>query len=652
MKMYDRRLSILLVTSEMPEKDDAIGIGQSESFLDDSQFVDYVELLSASNFHFDIMALDKISSETFFSGNVVRYSTVILTTPLALFSDSTLSILKEASSKLGISLISSYKSVDQRSKSFFGIETVLGKKYLWPLKVKIIQWPRDIYKGKTVASYGLFSGLPGIRKRGLKMLAPRQTFAKLIKLILNLFLPYIKVDLNLGSQVLATDMKGNPLAWSSQFGKGTNYYFALDGDLFLDKFNEMHRLVRAAIESNSGYGMVSVDLENTMVLRLDDPGASKADYLDNENILEEEDWGEIGRILEDERIPLSVMYTPGWVDDGNSETGTLFIDNEKILERKAGAVYDSSRVKYLFANKEKGMHDRVSEFRGLKKLVEKGLTDVHSHGLTHLDPDHKNWSKAKDRGKNWRWYHEFYQAKTGKLANRDEQLHAMRISREKIKLYFGQAPFAITPSGHRQSPDSDLLAYTCGYLLFSSEFMGIYKNNMAIRNWKIPSLFLYLKDPSSFASKAGYPFIGVIHDYEVMQNGIDSLHNVIKGWQSKGIKRFISLQELCTNLYLSVVGYWCEKEQDFRIMISMPNNSDIQNIFSQSRGFEMRLRVIPPSEVKTLTDNLIIVGNNLTVARSVRECSAANDNSLKSDFSMRSSSLPVYLRVSNPRGKI
>lgn len=647
--MFSRRLSILLVASEMLNRGEVTTIGLSESFLDDSGFVDYIELLSAANFSFDIITPEKISFETFYADNIVRYSLVIITIPLVCLSDSAISILKEASYKLGISLISSYTSIDERSKAFFGIQNVRGKRLLIPLKVKIIRWPRELNKGEIVVSYGLFSGLPGIRKRGFGRLDLKRTLFKLIKLFNNLKLPYVKVNLEPGAQILATDMKGHPIVWSYHFGEAINYYFALHGDLFISKFNEMHRLVRAVIEANSGHGMVSVDLENTMVLRLDDPGACSADYLKNGKILEEKNWEEIGRILEDKKIPLSVMYTPGWVDDGDSESGTVFLDNEKISERKTGAIYDSDRVKYVPAMRNKNAYDHKSEFRGLKKLVEKGFADVHSHGLTHLDPDRGSWCKAKDKNKDPRWYYEFYHVKSGREVNKDEQIRAMMISREKIKKLFGEAPCVLTPSGHRTGSDSDLLAYACGYLLFSADFTGILKENMVIRNWNIPSLFLCLKDPSSIASRSGYPFIGVIHDYEIKQQGFDSLHNIIKGWQSKGIKRFISLQELAANLCFSVVGYWFEKERKFRIIISPPITSGIEDIFSQSRKIKIRLRVIPPLEEKTLTENLSIVGSSLTLVQPGDECFATNDIPLHSEAPLESSSLKICLSVSSPR---
>ena len=69
----------------------------------------------------------------------------------------------------------------------------------------------------------------------------------------------------------------------------------------------MHSVVMA----NSGNGMASVCLQGTMVVRLDDPGACKTDHLDTGKLLSETDWEELAASLHPQKIPLSVMYTPG-----------------------------------------------------------------------------------------------------------------------------------------------------------------------------------------------------------------------------------------------------------------------------------------------------------------------------------------------------
>jgi hypothetical protein len=609
--VHSRRFSILLVTSGIPRKGETPRIGLSKSSFDDSEFVDYVELLSASNFSFDIITPEKISFETFFAENLVRYSAVIFATPLSCLSDSMLSIFKRASYEFGVSLISSYIYVDQRSKSFFGIQTILGKKYLWPLKVKIIQWPRDLYAGNPVANYGLGVSTSGVRKRSLRKLSFKQTFLKGIRLVQNLLILYARVELETDANILATNMRSEPIAWSFQFGKATNYYIALHGGLFLDKFNEMHRLFRAVIEANSGFGMASVDLENAMVLRLDDPGACSADYCKSGRILEDEDWGELCRILENKGIPLSVMYTPGWVDDGDGQSGTLFIDGKEIIHRRAGSIYDSARVRYLPSGSKNGIYDHTSEFRGLKKLVEKGFADIHSHGFTHLDPDYRRWSKAEDRNKDTRWYHEFYHVKDGNSVEKTKQFEAMSTSREKISNLFEIAPYVLTPSGHRHDAESDMLAREAGYLIFSSDYTGILKDNIIVRNWKIPSVFIYLKDPTPFTLRSGYPFVGVVHDYDIKKKGIQEFEEIIEKWRLNGIKRFISMRELALALCVSLNGYYLETESRIGLTVDMPQRSQTDSLVNGFAGTNLGLNIVLPENMMIIENCVSLLGATL-----------------------------------------
>ena len=526
-KYKSRRLSILLVASCDSRRGDLFTVGQTEPSLSDSEFVDYVELLSACNLNFDIVHPDEISPDIFITRGTINYAVVIVTVPHAQLTDVAVEALKEASKDMGVSLISSYSNADERTKLFFGIREFLGKKPLWPLKVRIIHWPRDIYNGKTIIDYGVNAGLLGYRKRGLKKLSLTQTLLKVFRLALSMVLPYVRVTLNVDTLVLATNFSSEPLAWSYQYGNATNYYFALHSDLFLDKYNGMHCLVRSAIEANSGFGMVSVDLEKTMVLRLDDPGACSGDYLSSHSILEKHDWEKLGELLRKKELPLTVMYTPGWVDDGDKKTGKLFVGNKEVTNRPPGRVYHSPLVKYITGNRKSATYDHSSEFTGIRKLVEAGLVDVQSHGHTHLNPDHQTWAESANRHKSSTWYHEFYHVAKGRKICPDKQRHSMVTSRELIKNLFGLTPCALSPSGHRHDSICDVIARDVGYSLFSADFTGVCKPNILIRNWKIPSIFLFMKEPSSSALVSGYPSVAVLHDYELKKKGLGSLKSIL-----------------------------------------------------------------------------------------------------------------------------
>ena len=179
-------------------------------------------------------------------------------------------------------------------------------------------------------------------------------------------------------------------------------------------------------------------------------------------MLEEKDWEVLGDFLSKEKTPLTVMYTPCWVDDGP--------------------------------------------------------LDVQSHGLTHLDTNRLGWAGDPGKHRDTSWNHEFFHARIGKEVSIDQQRYSMESSSSKNESLFGAQPIALTPFGHCHDKETDKIAGEVGDALFSADYTGIKKGQRIIRNWKIPAVFLYLKDPSPFATKTGYPLVGVIHDFDGVQS--------------------------------------------------------------------------------------------------------------------------------------
>jgi hypothetical protein len=607
-----RRLAVLIISnSEDSANSSVITIGKSEPASSDLAERDSVcELLSASNIQFDIISVKEITEHTLAGDDLINYVAVIITVPFSQFSDESVRLISAASQKLGISLVSSFDHADDRSKKMFGIESLGKKRLLKPLRIKIASWPGATGQKGMMINYGFLSGVPGIRSRGLNKLSWKLTWKKLTRLLRSMILPYFIAELMPEVTVIATDLKGNPVVWSYKYGIGINYYFSMQGTLILDKFNEMHRLVRSIIETNSGLGMASISLENTVALRLDDPGACCADYLNKGGVLSEEDWMALANLLEKTGIPLSVVYTPGWVDDGDRKGGRLFVDGLEIIKREPGALYDSCRVRYLRRGDHPCAYDHSAEYEGLRALAKKGLVEVHSHGLTHLAPDHRTWSSAKDRNKNAQWYHEFYHVKDRKVIEKEAQTNALSVSRDLILKDFGSLPLAFTPSGHRHGPDTDLLSFNAGYLLYSADYTGFYKKNLIIRNWKIRSVFLYLKNPSLFAVRSGYPFVGVVHDYEI-KNGLDKFEKLIEKWTSGGVRKYLSMSTLIASLCSSMDARIDIGKSTLDLNIYMPTRPGDNKTFRELMGKEIPLKITWPDKMMPLDDKVNVSGGAL-----------------------------------------
>ena len=606
----DRRLAVLLVTNDLAERRRLAIVGDAKPRVSDSEGTDYAELLSAYNYRFDVVRPEDIHRRLLVDTGSISYSSIILAVPLSTLTESTLSLMREVSHDAGVSLITAYDHPEQRSAAFFGIEQFVGRRMLWPLKVRIIQWPHESAGGTCVADYGLKSGLPGARRRGLRRLSWKPTLAKALSLISSLRLPYMRANCAHGAKILATTMQGVPVAWSYRFGHATNYYFALHGDSFLDKYNEMHFMVRSAIEANSGYGMVSADLDKTMVLRLDDPGASRADYVQDGQILNESDWNQLGRVLREKGIPLSVMYTPGWMDDGDARSGRLFIDDELVTDRAVGAMHESARVKYVFLDHKRSDHDHVSEFRGLATLVNDNLVDVHSHGLTHLVPDYEAWAASEDKNKGKGWYTEFVHRGSNEPVDKDVQMHAMVSSKCRIAVLFNATPSAIAPSGHKHDSECDVLAHHAGYKLFSSDYTGILKAKLLIRNWKIAAVCVFLKEPSSVISKAGYPVIGIVHDYEI-KGRLDGFVNIVEKWSANGIKRFTSLRNLTASLCSSIDAHYSVEDSRMNVDIAFDADVKADGRDKSGDGTEIVVRVVVPAQSSCDKERITLDGGLL-----------------------------------------
>jgi len=601
--IFSRKLAVVIITADTPLVDEGITVYPDSASGADSDIGHYIDLLSAWNIRWEILSPAGMRLDSFVSQGTSKYVAAIFAVPLASLSDGQLSIVREISFEHGVSIIAACNLPDQRSKSFFGVKMFRGRKCLWPLKVTIPAWPRDLHKGETVANFGLKSGLPGLRKGGFGKLSFRQTLSKANRLVKSLSIRYVAADLEPGVQVLSATLAGEPIAWSHRFGQAINYYFAMDHRDLLGKFNQMHRLVHAAIMANSGHGMAGVCLEKTMVVRLDDPGASKADYLESGKLMSEGDWLDFAAALEKQGIPLSVMYTPGWVDDGDLMGGTLFLNGEKITQRKTGEIHASPLVAYVPSDGRHEGYDHSSEYRGLKSLLRKNCVDIHSHGLTHLDPDHDNWSNASDKRTDSNWYHEFFHVKKNCPVEKEVQLKALVSSQKRIEDSFRVSPYAFTPSGHRHDRGCDILAHKAGYSLFSADYTGIAKDNLLIRNKRIVSIFLNFKEPTGFARDSGYPVIGVVHDYEI-KDSIASFVNMMHKWKQGGIQRFVSLKDLIASLCSTIDASYCPSESRISIDVTYSDRLINKRRYFTLAGALVTLQICIPANAQASVGNI------------------------------------------------
>lgn len=547
-------LKVLVLTSKttLPPSTNLIGDSPFNP-LGDREVVDYIELLTASNIPFDLKYIDDFIYDDCIEKEKIKYSTIVLTEPETLLSPEQIELLKKLSHHYGVSMIASFNKIGSQTKSFFGIEKLIRKKICLSCLIDV---NTSDFSDKSITSeIKLGDGFHiSWQKYGLKR-HPIRYCKKHIKKFWQQVFVYQKVLSVDESKIHATiKHSSDPAIQSYQYGRAVNYYISLQSDTYLDRFNSLHRIIREIIRKNSGWGMVEFNLADTMVLRMDDPGTCERIYLDgyNTELLDKKVWDEIFALLQTIRAKLSVMYVPLWVDDANNKNGKLFIDNKKVQNRKPGAVYHSKDVIfYKNTNKGKQTYDYKAEYIILQDGVKNGWLDIESHGLTHVDPDITSWSKAKDRYSNFNWYHEFRHVPSNRDVKQSKLQEIVRQSAEEIYSSFGIWPSALTPSGHEQSELSEQIALDRGFKLFSSEYNTFKKGRQVVRNGKIQSVFFENTKPEFSFSAAGYPVIGIFHDYEIAQMGVVWLRKKIHEWQKVGVKKFNTLRELS--------GYLCSK---------------------------------------------------------------------------------------------
>jgi len=132
----------------------------------------------------------------------------------------------------------------------------------------------------------------------------------------------------------------------------------------------------------------------------------------------------------------------------------------------------------------------------------------------------------------------------------------LQESAEKLEEFFGITPSAVTPSGHEQSSNSELIAHKKGYKLFSTDHHSIVKDRVVIKNTKIKSIFFEETAPDESYLKSGCPVVGVFHDFDIVKKGVNWLEETVNNWEQKGVSRFMTLREL--------TGYLCSSIETFQ----------------------------------------------------------------------------------------
>jgi hypothetical protein len=303
-----------------------------------------------------------------------------------------------------------------------------------------------------------------------------------------------------------------------------------------------------------------LDLAGTLVLRMDDPGASANVHLRAWSYakLGERDWSMVGAALQARGARLSVAYTPGWVDDGDPGRGMLDVDGDAV-PRVAGAIHPSPLVLHVDrgGNCPGRINDYRAEFRGIAKLQAARLVGVEQHGYTHMPADLSAWARAPDRYDNVAWYREFTPQDDRAASDRERPV---ALGAALIRQYFGCPPTALVCPGQASTEAAIGDALEAGLRLVSTGRLALRDGGRFCWCAGVPVVYLDRPDPSTLESEL--PAVGYFHDYELATIGVEWLSVQLDAWRKAGVRRFIDLRELAAALALRLdlapdgIGGW------------------------------------------------------------------------------------------------
>jgi hypothetical protein len=292
-----------------------------------------------------------------------------------------------------------------------------------------------------------------------------------------------------------------------------------------------------------------LDLEGTVVLRMDDPGGAQNVHLKCwcHRKLDEEQWAAVGTLLAARHARLSIAYVAGWIDDGDAERGCLIVDG-RAPNRVPGRVYPSPLVKYhdRAGHAPGTLHDYEAEFRGVQALRRAGLADVELHGYTHMHPDRASWASAPDRYEAVHWFREFSRAAEPTIAELAPPERPLALAMTTLRRYFSVRPTTLVCPGDDFTHHVQERALGLGLSLVSSYYLALRHADRFC--WSTHVCAPYLDQPDARWFTSGLPVVGYFHDRDLARDGVDWLARWLDRWREAGARRLIDFRELAAGL--------------------------------------------------------------------------------------------------------
>jgi len=352
----------------------------------------------------------------------------------------------------------------------------------------------------------------------------------------------IQVDSD--SEVWAT-LDGEPVIVGKRLGLGVFATLAFHPSRGRDADGAVTSLLKHLLVWSRPGPVAWLNFENTLVLRMDDPGGAQNVYNRgwSHPKLMESAWAHVGADLKQRDGRLSIAYVTGWVDDADPGRGSLRVAG-KIPARKPGAVYDSPMVEYqdLAGHAPGTIHDYGSEYRGIQALRQHGLADVELHGHTHMHPDSFCWAQAPHRYESVSWFRELGKPAEDYISSVPLEQHPLTLGMSALQYYFRTRPTALICPGDEWTDHALERALDLKLQMVSSYYLAIRHHERFC--WAQHVCAPYLDEPAASWFDSGLPVVGYFHDRDLALEGVEWMSQALDRWQEAGVTRIIDFREL------------------------------------------------------------------------------------------------------------
>ena len=372
------------------------------------------------------------------------------------------------------------------------------------------------------------------------------SFSKEWKLRNQLVLPELKATAKF-NQLLS--LSGTCIAGSVVESASKILFLSFHSSIARDHEPAFTAILKHLLIFESVHPVAWFEWENTMILRMDDPGSSQPvhDNSFHTTKLSEKEWDLIGEALLQKDARMSLAYVPAWTDDGDSTRGQLEIDGHRV-SRTAGYIYPSPLVRYHknLSNGLTRVFDFEEEFRGIEKLRASRLAEAELHGHTHIHPDKESWLNAVDRFENKKWFREFGKSAGAYISSLEEEKHPLIEGIEAFEKSFHSLPSTLIFPGEEFTRNVLEKVVKSRVNLVSSYYLGMRIGNKLCWNQHVCSPYLDLANPRWFEHEL--PVVGYFHDFDILNHGIQWFTQQLENWQRAGAKYFIDFRELSSVL--------------------------------------------------------------------------------------------------------